>query len=105
QSEPVQYTSSLLLLGGLAATNIILGILYLLGVMGPYVVFSWVIYLIIYNFNSPKIQGLYTEASQIEKLLGRFNAVLTFLENYHYSSSSNIKEFCRPFWSGSYSPS
>ncbi|SHE38846.1 MutS domain V [Fodinibius roseus] len=105
QSEPVRYTSTLLLLGGLSATNIILGILYLLGIMGPYVIFSWVLYLIIYNFNSAKIQGLYSEASQVEKLLSRFNAVLAFLENYRYSPGSNVKEFCRSFWSGSYSPS
>lgn len=105
QSEQVRYTFPLLLLGGLSATNIILGILYLLGIMGPYVVFSWVLYLVIYNFNSDKIQGLYNESSQIEKLLSRFNAVLLFLENYHYSPDSKIKKFCRPFWSGSYSPS
>lgn len=105
QSEQVKYTLPLLILGGLSATNIILGILYLLGIMGPYVIFSWVLYLIIYNFNSEKIQGLYNESSQIEKLLSRFNAILLFLENYNYSPGSNIKEFCRPFWSGSYSPS
>ncbi|SMO43283.1 MutS family DNA mismatch repair protein [Fodinibius sediminis] len=104
-SREVKYTFPLLLLGGLSALNIILGILYLLGVIGPYVVFSWVAYLIIYNFNSEKIQGLYDESSQIEKLLSRFNAVLHFLETYDYPSKSRIKEFCRPFWSAGFSPS
>lgn len=105
QSEEVNYTAPLLLLGSLSILNIILAILYLIGMVGPYVVFTLVLYLVIYNFNSEKISGLYTEAYQIEKLLSRFNAVLKLLENYNYKSKSKLKQFCRPFWSADYSPS
>lgn len=104
-SEEVNYTVPLLLLGGLSVLNITLGALYLAGIIDPYVIFSFILYLVLYNFNSEKISGLYDESHQIEKLLSRFNAVLHYLENYDYSSNSNLKEFCRPFWDSAYSPS
>jgi hypothetical protein len=105
QSEEVNYTLPLSILGGLAIFNLGLGGLYLAGAIDPYVVFSLILYMVIYNFNSEKISGLYNEAYQIEKLLSRFNALLTFLENYNYASESKLKEHCRPFWSADYSPS
>lgn len=105
QAEEKNYRKSLVILGGLSALNIVLGILFLTGFIDPYVIFSWIIYLIVYNFNSEKIQGLYDESSQIEKHLTRFNAVLHYLENYSYKSESKLKEFCRPFWDDRDSPS
>ncbi|WP_138430107.1 MutS-related protein [Fodinibius saliphilus] len=105
KSDEVNYTVPLLVLGGLAVLNIVLGGLYLAGVINPYVIFSFILYLVIYNFNSEKIAGLYTESYQIEKLLSRFNAILHFLETYNYESSSKLKEYCRPFWDSKYSPS
>lgn len=105
QSKEVNYALSLSILGGLSILNISLAALYFTGIMGPYVVFSLILYLVIYNFNSEKISGLYEEAYQIEKLLSRFNAVLNFLENHNYKSGSGLKEFCRAFWSSDYSPS
>jgi hypothetical protein len=99
QSEEVNYTVPLSILGGLSILNITLAGLYLAGILGPYVIFSLVLYLVIYNFNSEKISGLYNEAYQIEKLLSRFNAVLNYLESYDYESGSKLEKFCRPFWS------
>lgn len=104
-SEEVNYTVPLLLLGGLSVLNITLGALYMAGIIDPYVIFSFILYLVLYNFNSEKISGLYDESHQIEKLLSRFNAVLHYLESYDYSSNSHLKEFCRPFWDSTYSPS
>lgn len=105
KSKKVNYRLPLLLLGGLSILNIVLGALYLAGLMDPYVIFSFILYLVIYNFNSEKISGLYDESSQIEKLLTQFNAVLHFLETHNYADDSKLKEFCRPFWAGDYSPS
>jgi hypothetical protein len=104
-SEEVNYSVSLSILGVLSVANILLLVLYLLGLMAPYVIFTAVAYLSYYNFNSEKIAGLYEEAYQIEKLLSQFNAILQFLENNNYSSSPQLKKFCRPFWSADYSPS
>lgn len=105
QSEVKNYTVPLLILGGLAALNIILLGLYLTGILGPYVIISFVLYLVIYNFNSERISGLYNESYQIEKQLSRFNAILHFLETYNYRSKEKLKKFCRPFWDSDYSPS
>lgn len=104
-SEAVNYTLPLSILGSLSLLNIVLGGMYLLGLIDPYVIFTGILYLVIYNFNSEKISGLYQESYQIEKLLTRFNAVLSFLEKYPYGEKSPLGEYCRPFWSSSYSPS
>jgi len=104
-SKVVNYTLPLSILGGLSALNIVLLVLYLMGIIAPYVIISFVAYLVIYNFNSDKISGLYNEAHQIEKQLSRFNPVLHFLENYNYQSNNQLKAFCEPYWSSDYSPS
>ncbi|NGP88151.1 MutS family DNA mismatch repair protein [Fodinibius halophilus] len=105
KSEQVSYTTPLLVLGGLSILNIVLGSLYLAGLMNPYVIFTFVLYLVIYNFNSEKISGLYDESDQIQKLLSRFNAVLHFLETNEYEAETELKKYCQPFWSSQYSPS
>lgn len=105
QSEEKNYTPLLLILGGLSTVNIVLGMLYLAGMLAPYVIFTFILYLLIYNFNSDKISGLYNESYQIEKLLTQFNAVLHYLESYNYDADSKLETFCRPFWASDYSPS
>jgi len=104
-SEKVNYSLSLWILGSLAAANMILGGLYLAGLINPYVIITFVLYLVVYNFNSGKISGLYDESTQIEKLLSRFNAILGFLERYDYEDDTRLKAFCRVFWASDYSPS
>jgi len=104
-SKEMNYTLPLTILGGLSALNIVLLALYLMGIIAPYVIISFVAYLMIYNFNSEKISGLYTEAHQIEKQLSRFNPVLHFLENHDYQSNQQLKAFCKPYWNSDYSPS
>ena len=104
-SKVVNYTLPLSILGGLSVLNILLLVLYLMGIIAPYVIISFVAYLVIYNFNSEKISGLYNESHQIEKQLSRFNPVLHFLENYNYQSKQTLKSFCKPYWSSDYSPS
>ncbi|MCW9708345.1 MutS-related protein [Fodinibius salsisoli] len=105
KAEPVNYTFPLAILGSLSALNLLLLFLYLIGVIGPYIVFTYVLYLGIYNFNSDKISGLFDEASQIQKLLGRFHPVLEFLEHHSYRNSERLKDFCTLFWNSADSPS
>ncbi|GAA5521246.1 MutS family DNA mismatch repair protein [Aliifodinibius salicampi] len=104
-AEKVNYNGVLSLLGGLSILNIVLGVLYLTGYIAPYVIFTFVLYLVIYNFNSDKISGLYNEASQIVKLLKPFKTILEYLETYSYSGNPNLKDFCSPFWKRSNAPS
>lgn len=84
----------LAILGTLSAVNIALLILYLLGFVGPYVILSFAIYLLAYNFYSEKVSGLFEEASQINALLARFRSILNFLESYPYPQGSALREFC-----------
>src|SRR5699024_11035140 len=105
QAKEVNHSGTLLVLGSLATANIVLAILYFTGLVPPYVLFSLVAYLVYYNFNSGKSEGLFEESSQIKKQLSRFNAVLRYLENYHYRSGSNLEDFCSIYWSQDESPS
>jgi len=91
------FTTPLILLGSLAATNIILLGLWLTGMADPYVIFTFVFYLIIYNFNSEKFTGLFDAAYQTEKLLKKFSTILSYLETYNYKKESNLKRFCEKY--------
>ncbi|MDZ7691272.1 MAG: hypothetical protein U5K69_09100 [Balneolaceae bacterium] len=93
-SSTQSYRGALMLLGGLAAANWLLGILWLVGVLPPYVFFTFVIYLIAYNLNSEKTSGLFDAAYQIEKLLSRFRSILIYLEQYPFKEGSKLKEYC-----------
>ncbi|MDX1636427.1 MAG: hypothetical protein R3281_00565 [Balneolaceae bacterium] len=96
-SSTQSYRSVLMLLGSLAACNWILGILYLSGILPPYVVFSFVIYIVVYNLNSEKVQGLFDAAYQMEKLLSRFSNILLYLEEYIFKKGSYLEAFCAPY--------
>lgn len=87
----------MILLGTLSTVNIILLILWLTGTLGPYVIFTFVFYLLIYNFNSQKVAGLFDDAYQIEKLLTRFRSILEYLELYKFKNQPALKEFCHVF--------
>lgn len=102
--DDTSYRPALYLLSSLAGLNIILAALFLAGILKPYVIISFVLYLVVYNFNSAKIQGLYDEAYQIEKLLTQFNAVLGYLERYPYREGA-LNNFCRSFREEDASPS
>ncbi|MDR8390522.1 hypothetical protein NC796_05175 [Aliifodinibius sp. S!AR15-10] len=94
QPSTTSYTKALTLLGSLAALNWILGILYLAGILPPYIFFSFVLYMLAYNFNSDKVKGLFDASYQMEKLLSRFSEILIYLEEYPYKKGSKLEEFC-----------
>lgn len=99
------YTVPLLILGVLSTLNIALLILFVAGILKPYVIISFVIYLLTYNFYSEKISGLFDEASQLYHLLSQFREILTYLESYQYKDQSALKDFCSPFYEGDQKPS
>lgn len=99
------YTIPLFILGGLSLLNITLLSLFLAGIIAPYVIISFVIYLLTYNFYSEKISGLFDEASQLYHLLSQFREVLMYLESFHYKEQSALKDFCSPFHEGDQKPS
>lgn len=88
-----RYGPALVLLSSLSLINMVLGILFLMGMMKPYVIFSFVIYLVAYNFNSNKVKGLFDAAYQMDKLLGRFSSLLLYLEQFPFKDDSELKSF------------
>jgi hypothetical protein len=89
-----KFTLPLLILGSLSAANIILLILFLAGILFPWVVISFAIYLATYNAYSSKIAGLFDEANQIQNLLSQFRGSLLYLESFPFKKDSKLKEFC-----------
>lgn len=99
------YRRPLTALGLLCASNIILLLLWMLELTGPYVIFTFVAYLAVYNFNSEKIETLFDDAFQIEKLLRRFSTVLLYLENYSHKQGSALSDFCAMYHEADSAPS
>lgn len=99
------FTLPLAILGSLAALNIVLLALFLAGILKPYVIISFVIYLSTYNFYSSKISGLFSEASQIQNLLGQFREVLLYLESFSFKENTHLQKFCAIYQSGDQKPS
>lgn len=95
----------LLIVGSLSIINIVLLVLYLVGIIDPYVIFTFIIYAITYNFFSSKSSGLFGEAQQINKLLSQFRPVLAFLENFSYKKGSALHTHCKPFFESEQRPS
>lgn len=104
-SKADSYLTSLTILGSLAASNIVLVILFLAGVLPPYFFFTFILYLTIYSLNSNKIKGLFDSAYQIEKLLSRFSSLLIYLESFPYRENSRLKEFCSMYHQADTRPS
>ncbi len=89
-----KFALPLFLLGSLAAANIILLILALTGGFFPYVIISFALYLMTYNFYSSKTAGLFDEANEIQTLLSQFRESLLYLESFPFKKDSKLQEFC-----------
>ncbi len=92
--DDTNYQPALVLLGALSAVNMVLGLLWLLGLAKPYVIITFILYLVAYNFNSGKVKGLFESAYQMDKLLNRFSSILLYLENFPYRPGSALDDFC-----------
>ena len=73
--------------------------------MNPWFILSFLIYLLVYNYNSGKIKGIFDESYQIDKLLRRFSAILLYLENFPFKEQSELKAFCSLYHNNDSSPS
>lgn len=103
--QTTNYGPAMLLLSSLSAVNIILGLLWLFGVIDPYIIISFVIYLIAYNFNTEKVKGLFASAYQMEKLLSRFSSILLYLEQYPCKNNTELHSFCSMYHNAETRPS
>src|SRR5699024_8950959 len=104
-AEEKKINIPLLILGSLSVINIVLLILYLTGVLFPYVVISFAIYLAVYNSYTSKVAGLFDEANQIQNLLSQFRKSLLYLESFPFKEDSSIRAFCSIYQQDGQKPS
>ena len=100
QEQP-QATKSLaavlILLCGLAFANLALFILNLLGVWPAYWAVSLVVYFAVYGTRFSAAKQLFDEAYELRSILTRFQAVLLFLEGYHFPAGSELEKLLAPY--------
>ncbi len=105
QPKKVKFKNTLAILSALALANIILLITAIAGITGPYVLLTFVSYLMVYNFNSHKISGLFDAAYQIDKQLKRFGSILLYIEQYDFRNAPALSAFLDGIKNSAESPS
>jgi ABC-type multidrug transport system fused ATPase/permease subunit len=81
----------------LAAVNIILFILYSLGRLPAVWVVSLLVYGIFYFINLDAVGEFLENIVQMDVELGKFRALLRYLENYPLGDNVHLLEMCKPF--------
>jgi hypothetical protein len=94
-----------ILLGGLAGTNIVLGLLYALSLLPALWVASFAVYIVLYQYKHRELGTLFVEAFHLERTLDQFRAVLLYLETYAYGRTPRLAALCAPFWQAQVRPS
>jgi hypothetical protein len=94
-----------ILLAGLAGTNLVLGVLYALSLLPALWMVSFAVYVVLYQYKHRELGMLFVEAFQLEKTLDQFRAVLLYLETYDYGRMPQLATLCAPFWQTQVRPS
>jgi Flp pilus assembly protein TadB len=100
QNQPEEtgsLTPVLVLLFGLAAVNLALFVLNLLGVLPAYWGVSLLAYFAVYGTRFSAARELFDQAYELRSILTRLQAVLLFLEGYHFPSASSLAAQLAPF--------
>jgi ABC-type multidrug transport system fused ATPase/permease subunit len=87
----------LALLFGLAFLNLVLFVLNLLGALPPYWGISLLAYFAVYGTRFSAARQLFDEAYELRLILTRLQAVLLFLEGYHFPPASELAALLAPF--------
>ncbi len=90
----------------LAISNISFGVLALLGVMSSLpLIISLLIYVSVYKLNSHKVSGLFDASFQMDRLLGRFSAILLNVEKFTFRKDNLLNNFLKVFYQEEEKPS
>jgi len=95
----------LLILSLIIPVNILLLILFIVGLLPAYWSIGALIYTGVYWFNSKFISELFDRSLDIKMEFGKFSRILEFLESYNYSKNELLKKYCRTFFESKKSPS
>ncbi len=93
------------LLGGLAATNVVLMSLTFLSLIPAWWPMSFLLYAVLYLYKHSAAQTLFVEAYRLEQSLQHIRAVLLYLETHRYSGTPLLAKLCAPFWQAARRPS
>jgi len=104
-SFPSKLRPWLLLLGLLAAANILLFVLSLAGIAPPLWRFSFILYIILFLARSRELGEPFTQSAQIRDALEQLLAVFQQLEGYSYRATPHLKRLCAPFLDPAKQPS
>ncbi len=96
-SFPPKLRPWLLLLGLLAAANILLFALSLAGSAPPLWRYTFILYAILFLVRSRELGEPFTESAQIRDVLEQLLAVFQQLEGYSYRRTPHLKQLCAPF--------
>jgi hypothetical protein len=88
--ETGSLTLVLILLFGLAFLNLVLFVLNLFGVLPAYWGISLLVYFAVYGTRFSAVRQLFDQAYELRSILMRLQAVLLFLEGYHFPSGSPL---------------
>ena len=103
--EVTSLKSLLGILSALAAANIILFVLFTLDFIPALWMITLAIYAAVYLYTYRNLDEVFGQAQHLSTTLGKFRAVLIFLENYSYRSDSRLYQICWPFSKAGRKPS
>ena len=95
----------LLFLAILSLINIVLFVLNLLSLAPAFWIVSLLLYSGVYLWLAQEMRALFEQAEHLRETLGRFRAVLIFLEGYPFPPGSPLAGLCEPFLHASQRPS
>ena len=95
----------LVFLGALAAVNLTLVVLHVLGLAPLLWPFTLAVYAWVYLFRHRSFKGLFDEAYHLQKTLTPFRAVLLYLETYNYKPYPGLASVCKPLCAPGRQPS
>jgi hypothetical protein len=95
----------LTLVSGLAAVNVVLAVLYYLGLLPLLWPYGLLLYIGVYLFRRKGFDTLFEDAVHLEMRLSQIRAVFLFLEEYSYHRTPRLGALCAPFRSGDRKPS
>ncbi|MDD5371238.1 MAG: MutS family DNA mismatch repair protein, partial [Anaerolineaceae bacterium] len=95
--SPRSFLPTLGLLSILAAANIVLFTLNMLGILPAYCVGGLGLYGFIYMAKFSQVRGLFADTYSLGKSLNQFRSVLVFLENASYTNTKHLAQLCEPF--------
>jgi hypothetical protein len=89
----------------LALCTLVLFLMNLQGLLGPWWSISWVLYTVLFVLNMGNVRTLFGASYEAHTSLNRLSSVFRFLEKWSYSSTPHLRELCQPFQDASHRPS